>query len=67
MKVRCLYCLTMIESKSRHDFVLCSCGAIGIDGGKEYTRYSIGRPKDTTQVINQLDEDTWPIESINDD
>lgn len=67
MKVRCLYCLTVIESKSRHDFMLCACGAVGIDGGNEYVRCSLGRPKDTTQVINQLDDDTWPIESVNDD
>lgn len=28
----------MIESKHRHDFVTCSCGASSVDGGKVYLR-----------------------------
>ena len=35
---RCLVCSTSIESKHRHDFVSCRCGAIFIDGGRDYLR-----------------------------
>ena len=35
---KCLKCGDEIESKHRHDFVECKCGAIAVDGGKEYLR-----------------------------
>ena len=31
--IQCKKCLETIESKHVHDFKLCSCGAVGIDGG----------------------------------
>jgi hypothetical protein len=31
-------CNEVIESKSTHHFVQCSCGAVGVDGGLEYDR-----------------------------
>ncbi len=34
----CRKCETEIESKYRHDFVSCRCGAIFVDGGKDYLR-----------------------------
>lgn len=34
----CLECNTEIESKHRHDYVSCPCGAIAVDGGKDYLR-----------------------------
>jgi DNA-directed RNA polymerase subunit RPC12/RpoP len=37
-KAKCLKCGDVIESKSVHDFVRCSCGEIFVDGGKEYYR-----------------------------
>jgi len=46
MKVRCLKCGETIESKSRHDLVLCRCEAVGIDGGKDYTRILFNDEKD---------------------
>lgn len=36
---RCKKCDTVIESKYRHDFVSCKCGAIFVDGGKDYVRW----------------------------
>jgi hypothetical protein len=36
--IRCLSCETVIESKSRHDFVTCPCGRVSVDGGLEYNR-----------------------------
>lgn len=34
----CARCGDVIESKYRHDFVSCSCGAIFVDGGTDYLR-----------------------------
>ena len=31
--IQCKKCLDTIESKDIHDFKMCSCGAVGIDGG----------------------------------
>ena len=31
--IQCRKCSETIESKHRHDFKYCSCGAVGIDGG----------------------------------
>jgi len=39
VKVRCLKCGDVIESKHVHDFKVCSCENIFIDGGNEYVRY----------------------------
>jgi hypothetical protein len=35
---RCVKCGDVIESKHRHDFVWCKCGAISVDGGKDYLK-----------------------------
>ncbi len=35
---KCLDCGDVIESKSRHDFVQCSCKRIFVDGGLDYLR-----------------------------
>ncbi|MEK5393579.1 hypothetical protein NSQ59_25050 [Margalitia sp. FSL K6-0131] len=37
-KVKCKKCGSIIESKYTHDFQRCVCGAIAIDGGREYQR-----------------------------
>lgn len=42
---RCRKCGDEIESRHRHDFVRCSCGAIYVDGGREYQRWG-GWPED---------------------
>lgn len=35
---KCRKCGDEIESRSAHDFVQCSCGAIFVDGGRDYLR-----------------------------
>lgn len=35
---KCRLCGDIIESTFRHDFVRCSCGAVFVDGGKDYLR-----------------------------
>jgi hypothetical protein len=37
-KGKCLKCNTIIESKHRHDYVTCACGACFVDGGSDYMR-----------------------------
>lgn len=37
--IRSKSCSDIIESKSRHDFVRCSCGSVFVDGGLDYCRY----------------------------
>ncbi len=42
----CARCGDVIESKHRHDFVSCTCGAIFVDGGKRYLRRGEMSPGD---------------------
>jgi len=37
----CRQCGDAIESKHRHDFVTCKCGAISIDGGLDYVKVCV--------------------------
>ena len=36
--VRCRKCGDVIESRTAHEWVMCSCGAAGVDGGLDYRR-----------------------------
>ena len=36
--IQCKLCGDVIESKSRHMFVTCKCGACSVDGGHDYLR-----------------------------
>lgn len=51
MKIRCLKCNDVIESKDLHDCVSCKCGACSIDGGNQYTR--IGGDFKCINIINE--------------
>ena len=42
---KCVKCGDEIESKHRHDWVRCKCGAIFTDGGKDYFHRG-GNPED---------------------
>ena len=48
-KAKCLKCGDIIESTYRHDFKWCKCGAIAVDGGKDYLKRS-GEPKDCKEL-----------------
>ena len=52
-KAKCRRCGDIIESKSVHDYVICKCGAIAVDGGKEYLRRSA---KDLNDIIEMSEE-----------
>ena len=36
--IRCNICGDEIESKHRHDYMQCKCGACAVDGGHDYLR-----------------------------
>ena len=60
-KCQCARCLDIIESKSRHDFVQCSCGAIFTDGGTEYVRRGgeIENIIDMSETYEETFESEW--------
>lgn len=61
MKIRCLKCNDIIESKDLHDCVSCKCGACSIDGGNQYAR--IGGD---FKYINYINEDGTEVPLIKD-
>lgn len=52
----CEKCGDDIESKSRHDFVSCTCGNIAVDGGRDYLRRAFDTREWTDTSIVQPDE-----------
>lgn len=51
-KAKCRVCGDVIESMFCHDFVRCKCGAIFVDGGKDYLRRG-GRPVDIEELSEE--------------
>lgn len=41
IKLKCMVCGCVIQSKSRHDFVQCDCNNCFVDGGDDYCRIGI--------------------------
>ena len=48
-KIRCRKCGDVIESTYTHDFRFCNCGAVAVDGGKEYLR-RVGNLEDWEEI-----------------
>lgn len=48
--IKCNICGDIIESRHRHDYVTCSCGACSVDGGHDYLRRSYKSPDDYTEM-----------------
>lgn len=59
-KCKCAKCGDVIESKHRHDFVSCKCGAIFTDGGTAYVRRGA---KDLDDIIDMSESYTEEYES----
>ena len=49
-KIKCKKCGDIIESTRTHDFKTCKCGAVSVDGGKDYLR-RVGNPKDIEELV----------------
>ena len=48
-KIKCKKCGDVIESNSTNDYKKCSCGAVAVDGGKDYLK-RIGKEKDYIEL-----------------
>ena len=60
-KGRCKLCGDVIESKYRHDFVTCTCGALSLDGGLAYRRI-LWRSGNLDDVLEEIYEEITPQE-----
>ena len=49
-KIQCKHCGDIIESKTTHDFKMCSCGKVGVDGGPDYLR-RVGKLEDFIDLV----------------
>lgn len=54
-KIKCKKCGEIIESKHRHDFKFCKCGAVAVDGGKDYLR-RLGNQEDYEE-LSKIEEE----------
>lgn len=50
-RAKCARCKTVIESRTRHEFVSCPCGSISVDGGMEYYR-RVGAEEDFAELLD---------------
>ena len=55
-KIKCKKCGEIIESKHRHDFKFCKCGAVAVDGGKDYLR-RLGNQEDYEDLSKVEDKE----------
>lgn len=53
-QIKCLKCYDIITSYHRHDFKMCVCGAVGVDGGLDYLR-RIGRSEDYEELSEWIE------------
>jgi threonine dehydrogenase-like Zn-dependent dehydrogenase len=53
----CKKCGDCLYSLYRHDYKLCKCGAVGIDGGQEDYVRVIGSPEDRLWIYKKPDKE----------
>lgn len=54
--IKCDRCGDVIESKFRHDFKTCKCGAVSVDGGHDYLKRSFCEGVGFTDLSEVTDE-----------
>jgi hypothetical protein len=60
---KCSTCGTEIVSRSRHDYVVCPCRSVAVDGGNEYLRrVGDGYFEDTSVVADSDEPRRHPLE-----
>lgn len=58
--IKCNKCNDIVVSTYRHDFKWCKCGAVAVDGGKDYLR-RVGHYKDYSDASEYYsDEEILP-------
>lgn len=60
MKIKCLICGDIIESKSVHDLVSCKCESCYIDGGQDYLHFG---GKDYNKILILFNDGTEIVAS----
>ena len=55
-KIRCKHCDTIIESKHRHDYQMCKCGKVSVDGGHMYLRRGFMVSPDDYEDLSIIEE-----------
>lgn len=55
--IRCNHCGDEIESFHVHDFKTCTCGAVSVDGGKEYLRRCFSSQSDYIDLSEYQNND----------
>ena len=60
MKIKCLSCNDIIESKYRHDLSSCKCNNCYTDGGQDYLHFG---GNDFTQILIIFDDGTEVLAS----
>lgn len=48
-RIKCKKCGDILESSFTHDFRFCTCGAVAVDGGREYLK-RYGNPEDIEEL-----------------
>lgn len=54
--IKCKECGQVIESKHRHDYVTCSCGACSVDGGHDYLKRAFKSDDNYTELSETIEE-----------
>lgn len=59
-RARCKKCDDVVESVHRHDWKQCKCGAIFVDGGKDYIRrgWDGGSADEVIEELSEFDVST---------
>ena len=58
MKIKCLNCYQIIESKHRHNLVNCKCGNCYMDGGQDYLHFG---GNDFNKILIIFDDGTETV------
>lgn len=53
--IRCKHCLEIVESIENHDYITCTCGKVGVDGGRQYLR-RVGSLEDYEELSVLIDQ-----------
>ena len=61
-KIKCKKCGDIIESKSTNDYKKCSCGAVAVDGGKDYLK-RIGN-EENYEELSELKQMTFFVKRV---
>ena len=62
-KIKCKKCGDVIESEYTHDFKMCKCGAVGVDGGHAYLRRQ-GNPDVWDELSEPMSEPDLTLEEF---